>query len=248
MESFISTLPPYVHDFINKQPPTELFHVLRELICFAVLYSNDRQRIATVSKELLEKEEKAEDTDFHAEKDSGNETEDTITEDSITTEEKEIPDRKANMPYTFPEWWGHQEFEAPPRKQPQAKETHHEDTVEDTSPKVAAWVPWEQPPRERNNFRTTSLDSRPIPNLRSYLEEYVPPPNKRPTERKSTVQQFIAAQKATRRTSCKSGAFRKDGQKELNSHLYYACILLLFLWIFYSLQHPSVTPLSLLSP
>lgn len=55
MESFLTTLPPYVHDFLNKYPPTDVFNVLRELICFAVLYSNDRERILAMSKELMEK-------------------------------------------------------------------------------------------------------------------------------------------------------------------------------------------------
>lgn len=54
MESFLSTLPPYVHDFLNKHPPTDVFNVLRELVCFAVLYSNDRERIAAKTKELLD--------------------------------------------------------------------------------------------------------------------------------------------------------------------------------------------------
>ena len=56
MESFLSTLPPYVHDFLNKHPPTDVFNVLRELVCFAVLYSNDRERIAAKTKELLDQD------------------------------------------------------------------------------------------------------------------------------------------------------------------------------------------------
>lgn len=55
MEAFLSTLPPYVHDYLNKYPPTDVFHVLKELICFAVLYANDRERIAILSKELMDK-------------------------------------------------------------------------------------------------------------------------------------------------------------------------------------------------
>ncbi|KAI8081508.1 uncharacterized protein BX664DRAFT_340578 [Halteromyces radiatus] len=55
MESFLSTLPPYVHQYINKYPPTECFTVLKELICFAVLYSNDRERINLLSVDLLQK-------------------------------------------------------------------------------------------------------------------------------------------------------------------------------------------------
>ncbi|KAL0076584.1 hypothetical protein J3Q64DRAFT_1647487 [Phycomyces blakesleeanus] len=118
MESFLTTLPPYVHTFLNKHPPTDTFHLLRELICFAVLYSNDRQRIATMSQELMDKEEKSIRPNINDDKEDSlhHDTEDTITEDSVTTEEKDvIPDRKANMPYTFPDWWGHQEFEPPAR-------------------------------------------------------------------------------------------------------------------------------------
>ncbi|KAI9322295.1 hypothetical protein BX666DRAFT_600171 [Dichotomocladium elegans] len=55
MESFLSTLPSYVHDYLNKQPPTDVFNVLRELICFAVLYSNDRERITSKTAQLLER-------------------------------------------------------------------------------------------------------------------------------------------------------------------------------------------------
>src|ERR1700730_10232632 len=54
MESFLSSLPPYVHDFLEKEPPFEVFNVLRELICFAVLYSNDRKHIQRQTESLLE--------------------------------------------------------------------------------------------------------------------------------------------------------------------------------------------------
>ncbi|KAI8365081.1 hypothetical protein BD560DRAFT_402044 [Blakeslea trispora] len=55
MEAFLTTLPPYVHAFLNKHPPTDVFNLLRELICFAVLYSEDRERINQATHELLEK-------------------------------------------------------------------------------------------------------------------------------------------------------------------------------------------------
>ncbi|CAO3587398.1 unnamed protein product [Absidia cylindrospora] len=55
MESFLTTLPPYVHQYIDKYPPTECFNILKELICFAVLYSNDRERTNILSLELLQK-------------------------------------------------------------------------------------------------------------------------------------------------------------------------------------------------
>jgi hypothetical protein len=56
MESFLSTLPPYVHDFLGKHPPTDVFNLLRELVCFAVLYSNDRERINSCTDALLKKQ------------------------------------------------------------------------------------------------------------------------------------------------------------------------------------------------
>ncbi|SAL95919.1 hypothetical protein [Absidia glauca] len=55
MESFLTTLPPYVHQYINKYPPTECFNVLKDLICFAVLYSNDREHVNLLSLELMQK-------------------------------------------------------------------------------------------------------------------------------------------------------------------------------------------------
>ncbi|KAI8339938.1 hypothetical protein BC941DRAFT_418969 [Chlamydoabsidia padenii] len=55
MEPFLTTLPPYVHQYINKYPPTECFNVLKDLVCFAVLYSNDREHINLLSLELLQK-------------------------------------------------------------------------------------------------------------------------------------------------------------------------------------------------
>jgi hypothetical protein len=53
MEAFLSSLPPYVHEFLAKEPPFEAFNVLRELICFAVLYSNDRKNIQRQTERLL---------------------------------------------------------------------------------------------------------------------------------------------------------------------------------------------------
>jgi hypothetical protein len=62
MEAFLTTLPPYVHDFLNKQPATDVFNLLRELICFAVLYSEDRDRITSKTTELLKKKEVSKDS------------------------------------------------------------------------------------------------------------------------------------------------------------------------------------------
>lgn len=55
MESFLTTLPPYVHAFLAKHPPTDVFNLLRELICFAVLYSDDRARIQSSTEALIKK-------------------------------------------------------------------------------------------------------------------------------------------------------------------------------------------------
>lgn len=60
MEAFLSTLPPYVHKFLDKYPPTDVFNLLRELICFAVLYSEDRERIKAATEEFLAKRENEE--------------------------------------------------------------------------------------------------------------------------------------------------------------------------------------------
>lgn len=60
MEAFLSTLPPYVHDFIGKHPPTDVFNVLRELVCFAVLYSDDRNHIKSSVDSLLQKKNERE--------------------------------------------------------------------------------------------------------------------------------------------------------------------------------------------
>jgi hypothetical protein len=57
MEAFLSTLPPYVHDFIGKHPPTDVFNILRELVCFAVLYSDDRNHINSSAHALLKKKQ-----------------------------------------------------------------------------------------------------------------------------------------------------------------------------------------------
>jgi hypothetical protein len=55
MEGFLSTLPPYVHEFLGKHPPTDVFNLLKELVCFAVLYSEDRDRINSTTTALLKK-------------------------------------------------------------------------------------------------------------------------------------------------------------------------------------------------
>ncbi|KAI8065661.1 hypothetical protein BC940DRAFT_74434 [Gongronella butleri] len=53
MEAFMTTLPPFVHEYLNRYPPTEWFSVLKDLICFGVLYANDRERINLLTTQLL---------------------------------------------------------------------------------------------------------------------------------------------------------------------------------------------------
>ncbi|KAI9252896.1 hypothetical protein BDA99DRAFT_443797 [Phascolomyces articulosus] len=116
MEPFLSTLPPYVHDFLNRHPPTDVFNVLRELICFAVLYSNDREKILTLSKELINKgaadgASMSEKIPIAAKEETrtvGTATPVSSTSSSIrSANDTPPPTTKQGVPYTFPEWWGH---------------------------------------------------------------------------------------------------------------------------------------------
>lgn len=60
MEAFLTTLPPYVHEFLDKYPPTDVFNLLRELICFAVLYSEDRDKLNQSTSDFLKKRQQPE--------------------------------------------------------------------------------------------------------------------------------------------------------------------------------------------
>lgn len=55
MEGFLSTLPPYVHHYLDRHSPVDVFNVLRELICFAVLYYDDRNRLKQATQDCLHK-------------------------------------------------------------------------------------------------------------------------------------------------------------------------------------------------
>ncbi|KAI8881278.1 hypothetical protein K501DRAFT_334824 [Backusella circina FSU 941] len=55
MEDFLNTLPSFVHDYLNKYPINAL-SLLKELVCFAVLYSNDRDIICLLTEQLLREE------------------------------------------------------------------------------------------------------------------------------------------------------------------------------------------------
>ncbi|KAI8969729.1 hypothetical protein BDB01DRAFT_581622 [Pilobolus umbonatus] len=96
MEGFLSTLPPYVHTYLSKYPALDTFNVLKELVCFAVLYSTDRDRIMSITRELTSPMKEA-----------------SIQEEEEEEEviEQKCPQKKSAMINTFPEWWGHQESE-----------------------------------------------------------------------------------------------------------------------------------------
>ncbi|CEP13805.1 hypothetical protein [Parasitella parasitica] len=194
MEAFLTTLPPYVHEFLNRYPPTDVFNLLRELICFAVLYTEDREKLNQSTADFLKKKRENKDE----------EEKPTVEEDAVVPEEKSIEPiaeeteneleslktkpvynvrtgeiihaGKSNMPNTFPEWWGHRESE--PQKA-ERKETVENEKKEDSKslPQSfgSSWVSWEN---EQPNSTTSSVNRRMerarsqiIPDLRSYLVE-----------------------------------------------------------------------------
>ncbi|KAI9286458.1 hypothetical protein BC943DRAFT_276234 [Umbelopsis sp. AD052] len=117
MEAFLSSLPPYVHEFLDKEPPIEVFNVLRELICFAVLYSNDRKNIQRqteldLTKSCFQVQEK---TSQLKEEENSSQTNPSGTvietnQDSPSQKnEAQDSDRntKSPIPATFPDWWSH---------------------------------------------------------------------------------------------------------------------------------------------
>lgn len=142
MEGFLSTLPPYVHSYLERHPPTDVFHCLRELICFAVLYSNDRERITTKTKQLLDKgadkiddETKRLAANVYNSKPSGRTTPSSIaTMESFGTTELGTPRVSVTLPLTVPEWLDHPEAaEAPPPPSTATTETN-ETTVSAPAP------------------------------------------------------------------------------------------------------------------
>jgi hypothetical protein len=52
MDDFLDTLPTFVHDYLSRYPVNTL-SLLKELVCFAVLYSNDREIICLLTEQLL---------------------------------------------------------------------------------------------------------------------------------------------------------------------------------------------------
>ncbi|KAF1799640.1 hypothetical protein V8B55DRAFT_1540181 [Mucor lusitanicus] len=85
MEAFLTTLPPYVHEFLDKYPPTDVFNLLRELICFAVLYSEDRDKLNQSTSDFLKKRQQPKDGQHAPEKDD-------ITQEKEEEEEEEEED------------------------------------------------------------------------------------------------------------------------------------------------------------
>ncbi|CAO3700708.1 unnamed protein product [Rhizopus microsporus] len=170
MEAFLSTLPPYVHKFLDKYPPTDVFNLLRELICFAVLYSEDRERIKAATEEFLAKREMKKASKKKTKKKTRkknmknmkNKKKVPIQHNSIIVPPKEPLEEKkqSQMPNTFPKWWGHQEFE-PPEKKPLAKTT-------------SLWVSLDH--EEKQIKRASSQVV--IPNLRSYIDPTSSPKQK----------------------------------------------------------------------
>ncbi|KAI8149229.1 hypothetical protein BJV82DRAFT_662538 [Fennellomyces sp. T-0311] len=191
MEPFLTTLPPYVHEFLSKHPPTDVFNVLRDLICFAVLYSNDRERIVRMSKDLLEKGADGDQTRVLSLPKNVSTTPEPFTSSSEkpspvsepekpTTEPTPVASASSSVksgtdtptrtiPWTFPEWWGHHDE---PESLP-AKKSDDKQVKAARRETVSTWVPWDEPTTsaDKKMQRTMSVaSSKPIPDLRPYLE------------------------------------------------------------------------------
>ncbi|KAK4511414.1 uncharacterized protein ATC70_012629 [Mucor velutinosus] len=173
MEAFLTTLPPYVHEFLDRYPPTDVFNLLRELICFAVLYSEDRDKLNQSTSDFLKKRQQSENKDQHEfENDDITQKEEEEEEDVTVPVEKRIDPiaeeseheiqalkakplynirtgetiqtDKSNMPNTFPEWWGHRESE--PHKVERKETTiQHGEHEDKTLPQSfgTSWISWE---------------------------------------------------------------------------------------------------------
>ncbi|GAN08825.1 hypothetical protein MAM1_0226c08342 [Mucor ambiguus] len=172
MEAFLTTLPPYVHEFLDKYPPTDVFNLLRELICFAVLYSEDRDKLNQSTSDFLKKRQQPENKDQHEPEMDNIAQEEEDDEDAAVPVEKrigsiaeetehEIQSLKAkplynirtgeaiqtgesNMPNTFPEWWGHRESE--PHKVERKETTIRDDEHKDKTSLQSfgtSWISWE---------------------------------------------------------------------------------------------------------
>ncbi|CAO3665605.1 unnamed protein product [Umbelopsis ramanniana] len=178
MEAFLSSLPPYVHEFLDKEPPIDVFNVLRELICFAVLYSNDCKNIQRQTEHLLEENAKLQETESQL-KEQENSVQANLSGTVIETnqgspsqkseEQGSDSNTKSPIPATFPDWWKHlappddsddknnnakenvvDEAPSLPKQDNQVKrsETEQRRRKEDTPP-YTAWVPLDTTPSSR---------------------------------------------------------------------------------------------------
>ncbi|ORY95434.1 hypothetical protein BCR43DRAFT_301174 [Syncephalastrum racemosum] len=198
MEGFLSTLPPYVHSYLERHPPTDVFHCLRELICFAVLYSNDRERIMTKTKQLLDKgADKIDDeTKLLAARvynskptgPSGRTSPSSIaTVESFGTTELGTPRISATLPLTVPEWLDHsQAAEMPP---PSSSAATAETTETNSS------VPAPQAPKQRQALevgRSIIAPSSPEPPASPRTNAKVDPPKADPPkQRRETITSWV---------------------------------------------------------
>ncbi|KAI8062320.1 uncharacterized protein B0P05DRAFT_556528 [Gilbertella persicaria] len=163
MEAFLSTLPPYVHEFLDKHPPTDVFNLLRELICFAVLYSQDRERINQATEEqlyLIYRQQIVKEVHHQEEEELEHEAVVPGIMDAIKEEEHEtepIVAEKPKLPNTFPEWWGHREFE-PPKKQekkPAEASVEHATVVHSNTTSATSTPVTTPPPPQQQSHATT---------------------------------------------------------------------------------------------
>ncbi|RUO95924.1 hypothetical protein BC936DRAFT_142950 [Jimgerdemannia flammicorona] len=119
MDVFLSTLPPYVHCHLANHPPTDVFNVLRDLICFAVIYSNSItsvrdaiQNFDKTSPELLNTAPVVAEQKASARPDAVlAHNKNTNTKTKTVTKENLKP--KRDIPNIYPSWWGDQDQDDP---------------------------------------------------------------------------------------------------------------------------------------
>ncbi|CAO3642794.1 unnamed protein product [Mucor hiemalis] len=87
----------------------------------------------------------------------------------------ELIREQSTMPNTFPEWWGHKEFEPQAVSPPPRKETQKLETP-DSPPESfgTSWISWDSTPAETDHHHYSRMErakSQIIPDLRSYPSE-----------------------------------------------------------------------------
>ncbi|KAI7905759.1 uncharacterized protein BX663DRAFT_500810 [Cokeromyces recurvatus] len=186
MESFLSTLPPYVHEYLDKYPPTDVFNLLKELVCFAVLYTENRERLQQSTVEFLkerreqtkQKVNKAPDEMMTIKENNTStiESNQKVESSNYNNDQQQMDQKKTStMPYTFPEWWGHHEAELP------VKSHKKKEVIKLQNP---IWLPYNNDVSKtnQNTYRMERARSQIIPDLRSYLNH--PPIEPTPTHKK----------------------------------------------------------------